>query len=155
MKKIYIFAVFMGIVFTSGCMGRSQYEVENMYGLSPHCRKETTVAIYDKDGMHTFPGCADYEYEDSSADVTVEREFPLVPDNKHYQPQVIMENLNTRVLAYCRGSEEEIEECVSMLENSCYTRISEVPYMAAKYDMLKIGTYPTRRWREGETVPRW
>lgn len=149
MKKIYIFAVFMGIVFTSGCMGRSQYEVEDMYGVSPRCRKETTVAIYDKDGMHTFPGCADYEY------VTVERDFPDVPNNKYDKNQVIMENLNTRVLAYCRGSEEEIEECVSMLENSCYIRISEIPHLAAKYDMLKTGTYPTRRWREGELIPRW
>ncbi len=153
MKKIYKFAVLAAVVLVSGCMGRAQYDVEDMYGISPRCRKETTVAIYDKDGMHTFPGCADYEYEYDY--VTVDRGYPEVPDNKHYQPQVIMENLNTRVLAYCRGSEEEIEECVSMLENSCYTRISEIPHLAAKYDTLKTGTYPTRRWREGEVVPRW
>ena len=83
-----------------------------------------------------------------------EREFPQVERNK-YMNEVVMQNQNTGVLAYCRGTEKEIEACVSRLENSCYVRIEDIPRFAAKYDYLKIGTYPTRRWREGEYFPRW
>lgn len=85
---------------------------------------------------------------------TVEGEYPTVEVNK-YVNQVILEDLNTHVLAYCRGTEEEIEICVSRLENSCYVRLPEIPKFAAKYDYLKDGTYPTRRWRNGEYFPRW
>lgn len=84
----------------------------------------------------------------------VEGEYPTVEVNK-YINQVILENLNTHVLAYCRGTEEEIEICVSRLENSCYVRLPEIPKFAAQYDYLKNGTYPTRRWRNGEYFPRW
>ena len=84
----------------------------------------------------------------------IEGKFPDVERNK-YVDEVILENLNTHVLAYCRGTEEEIEICVSRLENSCYVRIEDIPRFAAKYDRLKTGTYPTRRWREGENFPRW
>ena len=84
-----------------------------------------------------------------------EHDFPQVPNNKYDANQVVLENLNTRVLAYCRGTEAEIDACVAVLEDSCYVRITEIPHMAAKYDKLKIGTYPTRRWRNGEDVPRW
>ena len=84
----------------------------------------------------------------------IEGKFPDVERNK-YVDEVILENQNTHVLAYCRGTEEEIEICVSRLENSCYVRIEDIPRFAAKYDRLKTGTYPTRRWREGENFPRW
>lgn len=83
-----------------------------------------------------------------------ENEFPQVDRNK-YMNEVVMQNQNTGVLAYCRGSEREVEICVSRLENSCYVRIEDIPRFAAKYDYLKTGTYPTRRWREGEYFPRW
>ena len=83
-----------------------------------------------------------------------EREFPQVERNK-YMNEVVMQNQNTSVLAYCRGTEKEVEVCVSRLENSCYVRLEDIPRFAAKYDYLKTGTYPTRRWREGEYFPRW
>ena len=82
-------------------------------------------------------------------------EFPSVFNNKYAGNQVVMQNLNTRVLAYCRGTEEQIETCVERLQNSCYKPITEIPQMSGKYDALQSGTYPTRRWRKGEYVPRW
>ena len=121
-------------------------------GSFPICRTETTVAIYDKNGAYQIPGCVDYDMVDKA---TYLDSFPYVENNKYFSNQVVMENLNTRVLAYCRGSELEIENCVSRLEMSCYTRVNEIPYMPAQYDFLKRGTYPTRRWRNGENVPRW
>lgn len=154
MKKFYTILGLMTTLIIGGCMGRPQSITEDLYGLTPHCRHETTIAVYSKDGMHTYPGCADYDYQPTGGELS-ERDFPQVPNNKYDANQVILENLNTRVLAYCRGTEAEIDACVAVLENSCYVRITEIPQMAAKYDFLKIGTYPTRRWRNGENVPRW
>jgi len=36
-----------------------------------------------------------------------------------------------------------------------YVRLRDIPYKSANYDFLKTDTYPTRRWRDGETTPRW
>ena len=84
----------------------------------------------------------------------IDGEFPEVESNKHVK-EVVLEDLNSHVLAYCRGSEQEVEICVSRLEHTCYIHLREIPKFAAKYDFLKTGTYPTRRWREGEYFPRW
>ncbi len=86
---------------------------------------------------------------------TLEGEFPDVENNKYFDNQVVLQNLQTRVLAYCRGTDEEISECVDRLDCAGYVRLTDVPQVVAKYDLLKKGTYPTRRWRNGEYVPRW
>lgn len=95
----------------------------------------------------------DEDEEISAADI--EGEFPDVLNNKYYPNQVVMQNLQTRVLAYCRGNNEQIAECIERLECAGYTQLRNVPTMSSKYDALKAGSFPTRRWRNGETVPRW
>ena len=92
--------------------------------------------------------------EEISAD-EIEGEFPDVANNKYHPNQVVMQNLQTRVLAYCRGNDEQIAECIERLECAGYTQLRNVPTMPSKYDALKAGSFPTRRWRNGETVPRW
>lgn len=158
MKYMYLMLILGVTVLLNGCYynyGASPF------GYFPVCRTETTVAVYDNRGAYSVPGCVDYEMVsrdefDAAMDaLDAEGAFPFVENNKYYKNQVVMENLNTRVLAYCRGTPEDIADCVTRLEQSCYTRITEIPHMAAKYDFLKIGTYPTRRWRNGENVPRW
>ena len=84
-----------------------------------------------------------------------EGDFPQVYNNKYDKTEVVLENLNTRVLVFCRGTEFEVENCVRRLEGSCYRRINDIPHMSAKYDKLRRGVYPGRRWHEGELVPRW
>ena len=98
-----------------------------------------------------------YEVEDDEEinPDEIEGDFPYVVDNKHPRKQVVMQNLQTRVLAYCRGDDNAINDCISRLECAGYTQLRNVPTMPAKYDKLRKGSYPTRRWREGETVPRW
>ena len=156
----------ISVLVLSGCVYQNfGNQKRDMFGNAPQCRQETTVAIYDKQGKYEVPGCADYTYNDNSLydfgngqqydDFDTETDFPDVPDNKNNVNQVVMENLNTRVLAYCRGTQDEIDACVQRLEGSCYVRITDIPSLPAKYDQLKRGTYPTRRWRNGETVPRW
>lgn len=133
----------------------------------PPCLQETTVVVYDDAGAYQVPGCvmtaeapmvenSSDENEDEEIDPDdIEGEFPHVVNNKYLPRQVVMQNLQTRVLAYCRGTDDEMNECISRLECAGYTQLRNVPTMPAKYDILKKGTYPTRRWRNGETVPRW
>lgn len=146
----------------------------------PPCLQETTVVVYDDAGAYQVPGCVmtaeapmvesapmaenssdekeDENDEDEDEEIDpddIEGEFPHVVNNKYMPRQVVMQNLQTRVLAYCRGTDDEMNECISRLECAGYTQLRNVPTMPAKYDILKKGTYPTRRWRNGETVPRW
>lgn len=159
--KIKGFFVFFLIGILFGCSHNTETsENTDFFGNAPQCRQETEVAIYDDQGTFIVPGCVDYDpgYIENVQEFPEEEhdaDFPSVPNNKYKSNQVVMENLNTRVLAYCRGTEDEIESCVKRLKDSCYVKVSEIPYMAAKYDLLTRGTYPTRRWRNGEDVPRW
>ena len=69
---------------------------------------------------------------------------------------IVLQNLNSRVLAYCYTSERNpAEYCAQQFEKLGYVRLREIPYKTADYDFLKTDTYPTRRWRGGELMPRW
>lgn len=46
-------------------------------------------------------------------------------------------------------------ECAEQFRLKGYVLITDVPQFAGKYDFLKDGTYPTRRWRKDEHIPRW
>jgi len=74
-----------------------------------------------------------------------------------YQHDVIaLENLYTRVIAYCYSSAEySAEECARALEKDAFVRLTEIPKFVAEKDFLTTGTYPTRRWRDGDFAPRW
>lgn len=62
----------------------------------------------------------------------------------------------TRVVVRCYPNEyQPAEFCAQMFEEKGYIRFKDIPHKPAKYDFLKKDTYPTRRWREGETSPRW
>lgn len=143
------------------------------YDVYPNCGEETMVVVYDDAGAYQVPGCVMEENEQPAAiqpkneaktqsedeeeinPDDIEGEFPSVENNKYHKKQIVMQNLQTRVIAYCRGDEDAMEECVKRLECSGYTQLRNVPTLPAKYDLLRKGSYPTRRWREGENVPRW
>ena len=74
-----------------------------------------------------------------------------------YQEDMIgLQNLETRVLVYCYNSDEiTTEECAQEFEKRGYVRLTDIPRLAAEYDYLKSDTYPTRRWRKDEKIPRW
>ncbi len=143
----------------------TDYGYADYYGY-PECGQETTVVVYDDAGAYQVPGCimdsaampAETPVKEDDEEINpdeIEGDFPYVIDNKHPRKQVVMQNLQTRVLAYCRGDDNAINDCISRLECAGYTQLRNVPTMPAKYDKLRKGSYPTRRWREGETVPRW
>lgn len=184
-KFYKIFLLAGSMVFMASCVNKQQNAENIMddYTYAP-CQEETTIVVYDDEGAYQVPGCMDYtpqiyDYTEHSMELVqlneqeklalvengddeeeinpddVEGEFPDVVDNKYHKNQVVMQNLQTRVLAYCRGDENEIDECIKRLECAGYTLLKNVPTMTAKYDFLKKGSYPTRRWRNGESVPRW
>lgn len=74
-----------------------------------------------------------------------------------YQHKVIaLENLTTRVIAYCYATPEfSAEECAAELEKQNYVRLTDIPRFTAADSALEEGSYPTRRWRENNRAPRW
>ena len=69
---------------------------------------------------------------------------------------IALENLYTRVIAYCYTSAEyTAEECARALEKDAFVRLTEIPKFVADRDFLREGTYPTRRWRDEDFAPRW
>lgn len=86
---------------------------------------------------------------------TPETAFP------HFVPQyeentVVLQNLKTRTLVYCYNAEEvSAEECAAKFEKDGFVRLRDIPKLTAEYDFLKADTYPTRRWRKNEKIPRW
>jgi len=51
---------------------------------------------------------------------------------------------------------QSAEQCAKNFKASGYVLVTDLPQLPARYDELREGTYPTRRWRDGgEVVPRW
>ena len=60
----------------------------------------------------------------------------------------------TQILCYDLPGESAVQ-CAENFRAAGYVLVTDVPQVTAKYDFLRNNTYPTRRWRNGETVPRW
>lgn len=62
----------------------------------------------------------------------------------------------TRAKVVCtdRGGDSAMR-CAESWRAAGYVLVTDIPQLPASYDFLRDGTYPTRRWRNGETVPRW
>ncbi len=172
-KNKLILAVFCTVLL-GGCEGiLSDWpfaENTETYKLRPMCHKAEPLYVdYGYNNSITVPTCqlnstalvnteADLRDLDFDIDTNfdyVEGDFPDVENNKHLDNQVVMQNLESRVLAFCRGSQQAVDTCVERLSCIGYVRVSNVPKVPAKYDLAPNKGYPARRWREGEVVPRW
>lgn len=79
--------------------------------------------------------------------------FEVVP---YKEDMIVLQNLKTRVLAYCYSSPSYTAEyCAKEFEGKGFVRLTDVPRLPAEYDALKADTYPTRRWRKDNKIPRW
>jgi len=95
-------------------------------------------------------GCCLFSSQDSI------NEEQIVLGETPRQNIILLQNKTNGDLACCRDTEfGTAEECAQALEKECYVRVQDIPYRTAKYDFLTEDTYPTRRWRENETAPRW
>ncbi len=45
--------------------------------------------------------------------------------------------------------------CAEQFRASGYILVTDIPQFAGRYDFLREGTYPARRWRKDEHIPRW
>lgn len=62
----------------------------------------------------------------------------------------------TRVKVLCLNQPGmDVFSCVETFRSDGYVLVTDVPQFAGRYDLLQEGIYPTRRWRRGESVPRW
>lgn len=116
------------------------------------------VANVNEDEVRAVEPIVEIEPKTDEWDINpdeIEGEFPDVENNKYNKKQVILQNLESRVLAFCRGSKKAIDVCVERLSCAGFTIITNVPRLPAKYDLAPNKGYPARRWREGESVPRW
>lgn len=70
--------------------------------------------------------------------------------------EIGLQNLRDRTVVRCYSNgENSAEACARYFEEKGYVRFRDIPYKTANYDFLKVDTYPTRRWRDSETSPRW
>ena len=74
-----------------------------------------------------------------------------------FQEEVVaLQNPDTRVLVYCFSSGYyTAEACAAKFEKEGFVKLKDIPKFPAEDDFLQTGTYPTRRWRSNERVPRW
>lgn len=91
---------------------------------------------------------------ESYQDEFLQDEVRIIEDRE--PSSIALENLQTRVVAYCHDSAVfSAEECALDLERRGFVRLTDIPKVTADKDFLTTGTYPTRRWRETDRIPRW
>lgn len=84
------------------------------------------------------------------------QETPTYQILPYQENMIVLQNLKTRVLVYCYTIEDQTaESCAEKFENGGFVRLKDIPRLTADYDTLKSDTYPTRRWRKEDKVPRW
>lgn len=61
----------------------------------------------------------------------------------------------TKIICFDKPN-QSAQDCAQDFQGAGYVLITDLPQLPARYDFLRDGTYPTRRWRGGgEVVPRW
>lgn len=56
---------------------------------------------------------------------------------------------------YNPQNKSQHKKCAYNLQNKGYVKIEHTSFLPAKYDFPQEGSYPSRRWRENELIPRW
>lgn len=80
----------------------------------------------------------------------------------HVMPEtpvpITLRNPWTRAVIRCPYNyynANEHKACAYNLQSQGFERVEHTSFLPAKYDFAVEGSYPTRRWRENELVPRW
>ncbi len=83
-------------------------------------------------------------------------EIPTYYILPYQEEMIVLQNLKTRVLVYCYSSAETTAaECADRFAKQGFVRLRDIPSLPAEYDYLKSDSYPSRRWRKDEKIPRW
>lgn len=69
---------------------------------------------------------------------------------------VILQHPVTREVFYCESDEYvSAAVCAAELEDEGFVRLQDKSVFAGKDDMPQKGSYPSRRYRDHQSVPRW
>ena len=69
---------------------------------------------------------------------------------------IILQQPVTREVFYCESNEFiSAAACAAELEEIGFVRLTDKSVFPGKDDMLQKGSYPPRRYRDHQNVPRW
>ena len=69
---------------------------------------------------------------------------------------VILQHPVTREVFYCESDEEvPAAECAAALEEEGFVRLTDKSLFPGKDDLMQKGSYPSRRFRDHQNIPRW
>ena len=69
---------------------------------------------------------------------------------------IILQQPVTREVFYCEStSGVPADICAAELEKNGFVRLTDKPTFTGKDDIPQKGSYPTRRYRDKQDVPRW
>lgn len=69
---------------------------------------------------------------------------------------VILQQPVTREVYYCESDEyASAAVCAAELEEQGFVRLTDKSVFSGKDDMPQKGSYPSRRYRDNQAVPRW
>lgn len=69
---------------------------------------------------------------------------------------IIMQQPVTREIVYCQSTPEmTATECADMMEDHGFLRLTDKSVFIGKDDIPQKGSYPTRRFRDKQDIPRW
>ena len=69
---------------------------------------------------------------------------------------VILQHPVTREVFYCESDENvPAAVCAAELEEMGFVRLTDKSLFPSKDDLLQKGSYPPRRFRDNQNIPRW
>lgn len=70
--------------------------------------------------------------------------------------KIILQHPVTREVFVCDSdSDVPTDICAAELEEAGFVRLTDKPTFPGKNDIPERGSYPTRRYRDRESAPRW
>ena len=69
---------------------------------------------------------------------------------------IILQQPVTREVFYCESDDySSAAACAAELETMGFVRLTDKSVFPGKDDMLQKGSYPPRRYRDHQNIPRW
>lgn len=69
---------------------------------------------------------------------------------------IILQQPVTREVFYCESDEYvSAAVCAAELEEMGFVRLTDKSVFPSKDDLLQKGSYPPRRFRDNQSIPRW
>lgn len=71
-------------------------------------------------------------------------------------PMIILQQPVSREVVYCETTPDiSAEECADFMEEQGFVRLKDKSVFPGHDDIPQKGSYPTRRFRDKQDIPRW